>query len=255
MLVASWNVNSLRSTEQEFLGFLEDFKPDIVMLQEVRAYPDQLSFFLTRIPGYEAIFNPSEKPGYSGSAMYYKTSLKPKQVTNTTGSQMLDSEGRVNFMHLNNTLIFNFYTPNGNASEERLKYKLKFYNEILVLMKEKIGQVDSIILGGDLNLAPTELDLYAPEKNKKHSGFLPEEKQWFQELEKLGFVDTFRLFEKKGGYYTWWHMRDPKREQNKGWRFDYLLVTEHLKKKVKKSEILRNVFGSDHCPILLEVEI
>lgn len=255
MKLISWNVNGLRSAEKHFLQFINEESPDILMLQELRAHPDQLQFFLKFISGYKVEFNPSRKPGYSGTALYYKDEIPFDKVTSRTGNETLDSEGRTIVCKLGDLIIINFYTPNGTSSEERLKFKLKYYDAITDYLRGLLKKKCSAIVGGDINVAPTELDLYSPEKNKNHSGFLPVERDWFSELLQIGFIDTFRMFEKGGGHYTWWHMRDPRRVKNRGWRFDYFLVSKDLKKKVVKAKILRDVFGSDHCPIGLEVEI
>lgn len=255
MKLISWNVNGLRSAEKHFLKFISEESPDILMLQELRAHPDQLQFFLKFIPGYKVEFNPSERRGYSGTALYYKEEIPFDEVTSRTGNRILDSEGRTIVCTLGNLIIINFYTPNGTSSEERLKFKLKFYDAITDYLRELLKKKHSVIVGGDINVAHTELDLYAPKENKNRSGFLPVERDWFSDLLKLGFLDTFRMFEKSGGHYTWWHMRDPKRKKNRGWRFDYFLVSKDLKRKVKDAKILRDVLGSDHCPILLEVNV
>jgi exodeoxyribonuclease III len=255
MKLFSWNVNSLRNAEARFLEFLDNHQPDMVMIQELRAFPDQLNFFLRQIPGYEALFNPCTRPGYSGTALYYKTDLALKEVTPLTGIQILDDEGRTIISKFNNTYIINFYTPNGSSREERLQYKLQFYQQAKIYIAGLLQQGNSVILGGDLNVAPTEIDLYSPAQNKNRSGFLPAERNWFADLEKLGMSDTFRMFEKGPGFYSWWHLRDPKREQNRGWRFDYFLVSDDIKEKVKSATILKDVYGSDHCPIGLEIEL
>lgn len=255
MVLISWNVNSLRSTENTFLNFIEEYSPDIVMVQELRAFTDQLSFFLKQIPGYKAFFNPSSRPGYSGTALYYKETLDLADITASLNNKILDSEGRVIYSKFNNVNIFNFYTPNGSSSNERLDFKLKYYKEMLNFFKILIKGKQSIVVGGDLNVAPTSKDLYDPKGNRNHSGFLPAEKSWFKKLKKIGFIDTFRMFNTSGGNYTWWHFRDPKREKNHGWRFDYFLVSKDLKPKVVNADLLKTVFGSDHCPILLEINI
>lgn len=254
MKLVSWNVNSLRSAEESFLEFVDAQQPDIVMIQELRAHPNDLSFFLRFIPGYKGEFNYSGRPGYGGTAWYHKESLPVRDVKFTSGHAILDSEGRTILGQLGNLIIINLYTPNGNRSLERLDYKLKFYKTVNLFVRSLKNQGYSIIIGGDLNVAHTELDLFAPRDNENHSGFLPQERQWLDELLNVGFVDTFRLFEKGGGHYTWWHLGDPKRERNKGWRFDYFLVSADLSPRVNKSGILKEVFGSDHCPIFLELK-
>ena len=255
MKLVSWNVNGLRSAEKQFLEFMQDENPDVMMIQELRAHPDQLQFFLKFIPGYGVEFNPSGRPGYGGTALYYKEKTPFDEVTSRTGNKILDSEGRTIICKLGDLIIINFYTPNGTSSEERLKFKLKFYDSISNYLQKLLAKKLFVIVGGDINVAHREIDLYAPKENQNRSGFLQEERDWFSDLLKIGFTDTFRMFEKDGGHYSWWHMRDPKRKMNKGWRFDYFLVSKDLKKKVKRAKILKDVFGSDHCPILLEVEI
>lgn len=252
MKIYSWNVNSLRSYEDRYLQFLKDYQPDIVGIQELRATEDQLSFFLRFVEGYSTLFNDSGRPGYAGTAMYYKNNLDVKDISKRTGNDILDIEGRVIKIVVGDITIFNFYTPNGNSSEERLKFKLQYYDEILKLVKHMIESGQKVIVGGDLNVGHTHDDLYL--KDCKSSGFLPEERKWFDDMLDIGFVDSFRMFQKGSGYYTWWHMRDPKREKNNGWRFDYFLVSNSLKARVKGAGICKNVYGSDHCPIWVEVE-
>lgn len=253
MKLVSWNVNSLRSAEVKFLKFIEEEQPDVVMLQEVRAHPDQLSIFLQNIPSYKVQHNYSGRLGYGGTALYYKSNISPDLLTITTGQKMLDDEGRTIVCIVKDVAMVNFYVPNGNRNEDRLKYKLKFCDCAKSYLKKLTEKYQTVIVGGDFNIAPTELDLYSPKTNKKHSGFLLEEREWFASICGLGLLDSFRLFNNDGGYYTWWHMRDPERKNNKGWRFDYFLVSNNLKDKVSRAEILKNVFGSDHCPILLEI--
>lgn len=251
MKIYSWNVNSLRSCENNFLQFLKDYQPDIVGIQELRGTPDQLSFFLKFVDGYSTLFNDSGRPGYAGTALYYKNSLDVKEITNITGNEILDREGRVIKMVVGDITIFNYYTPNGSSSEERLKFKLQYYDQMLKLSKELIDNGEKVIVGGDMNVGHTHKDTYL--KNCKTSGFLPEERKWFDDMLSIGFIDSFRIFQKEGGYYTWWHLGDPKRERNNGWRFDYFLVSNNLKNNVKSAGILKDIYGSDHCPIWVEI--
>ena len=252
MKIISWNVNGLRSAEKHFLRFVENEEPDLLLLQEIRAHPDQLSFFLKLVPHYQVEFNDSGRPGYGGTAVYYRERLSLDKLSKSLGDKILDFEGRSILCQLKALSIFNFYVPNGSSSQERLNYKISFYQSMKDYLGDLLKKNEPIIIGGDLNVAHTELDLYAPKTNRS-SGFLPEERKWFSDFLAMGFVDTFRMFEKGGGHYTWWHLRDPKREENRGWRYDYFLVSKSLRNKVRKSEILKDVFGSDHCPILLEI--
>lgn len=252
MKIYSWNVNSLRSCENNFLKFLNEYSPDIVMIQELRAHPDQLSFFLKTVAEYKYLFNDSGRPGYAGTALYYKETQNVKQITNKLGNEILETEGRVILIQVDDLYIYNFYIPNGSSNEERQAFKMEYFAEILKLAKKHYKNGDKVIIGGDLNLAHTQKDLYL--KDCKHSGFLPEERKWFEDLLSVGFLDSFRIFQKKGGYYTWWHLRDPQREANNGWRFDYFLASKNLLKNIKTAGILKEVYGSDHCPIWIELE-
>ncbi|HUW24490.1 MAG TPA: exodeoxyribonuclease III [Patescibacteria group bacterium] len=254
MKLVSWNVNSLRSAEEKFLQFLNSEQPEVVMLQEVRAHPDQLSLFLKFVPGYEAIFNHSGRPGYGGTAIYYRRQLPFSQITTKVGNEVLDTEGRAIYGLLANWHLFNFYVPNGSGGGKRLKYKHQFLQQIGDFIQKLLSAKQSVVIGADMNVAHTELDLYSPKTNLQSSGFLLEARKIFDQLLAIGLTDTFRLFEKGGGHDTWWSLRDPKRLQDKGWRYDYFLISSNLKDKVKKSVILKNVFGSDHCPIMLEIE-
>lgn len=255
MKLVSWNVNSLRAAEENFLKFLNQEQPEIVMLQELRAHPDQLSLFLKFIPGYEMVFNPSGRPGYGGTAIYYQESLALRNISLQTGNQILDSEGRAIVCQVENLSLFNFYVPNGSGGGKRLAYKHRFLKEIGNYLQELIKKGETVIVGADMNVAHTPLDLYSPKTNLQNSGFLPEARKIFGQILKIGLLDSFRLFEKGAGHYTWWSLRDRTRSKNQGWRYDYFLASNNLKDKIKRSVILSNVFGSDHCPIMLEINI
>lgn len=255
MRVVTWNVNSLRNAEDKFLNFLSEYSPDIVLIQELRGTDDQLSMFLRMPVGYLAYFNPSGRPGYAGSALYYKDTLKLSDVTNTLNNEVLDMEGRAIGMDLDNIKIVNFYTPNGSSKVERQALKMEYYKQIKEYSRRILDEGRELIIGGDLNVAATEIDLYQPEQAKNSSGFLPEERAWFSEMLELGMSDALRLINDEGGSYTWWHLGDKTRGMNRGWRFDYFLVSDGLKEKVTGCENLREVFGSDHCPVMMDIQI
>lgn len=251
MRIYSWNVNGIRSAEVSFLSFIKNYKPDILLLQEVRAHPDQISYFVKNIAGYNSFFNDSGRAGYGGTAVYYKKKLSIGVETKLRFGILWD-EGRCILIKIGDIYILNVYVPNGNSSEDRLEYKFKFYDDLTNLLSQWRKEGRKVVLGGDLNVAHTEKDLFAPQ-SARNSGFLKEEREWMSSILDLGFIDTFRLFNQEGGNYTWWSMRDPTRKSNKGWRYDYLIVSEDLETRVKKSEILKDVFGSDHCPILMNI--
>lgn len=254
MNIISWNINGIRSSEQSLLDFIAGKQPDILMLQEVRCRPHEISFFLSCIPGYKVVFNCCERPGYSGTAIYYKEDIQIDEIKAGHEDPVLNTEARIIQMKIGNVFLLNVYTPNGTSSEERLKFKLDFYEKFYLYIRELINKGYSVIVGGDLNVAHTELDLFSPESNARNSGFLPAERKWFDKMLDLGLVDTYRLFHLEGGNYSWWHMRDPKRAENKGWRFDYFLVSESMKQSLIEAYILREVFGSDHCPVGIDIK-
>jgi exodeoxyribonuclease-3 len=222
------------------------------MLQEIRANSDQISMFLKSINNYSYLFNDSGKPGYSGTGLYYLNNINIKISSRGTISPILEQEGRVIEFQNEGIFYLNVYTPNGNSSEERLNFKLRFYKELQEKAVSMYKAGKKVIIGGDFNVAHTPKDLYAP-KTSNNSGYLECERNWFTEFLREDFIDSFRMNNKEGGNYTWWHMKDPTRKKNKGWRYDYFLVSKNLGENVKDAQILKDVFGSDHCPIMLEI--
>ncbi len=252
--IISWNVNGIRAVYRKgFLDWFKDAKPDILCIQETKATPDQLPRKLKEIEGYFSYFNSAEKKGYSGVGLY--SSIKPQAIENGFGIDKYDREGRVQIVDYDEFLLFNIYFPNGKMSEERLKYKLDFYEVFLDHVNQLRDQGNNIIVCGDLNTAHKEIDLARPKENSNISGFLPVERAWIDKFLDNGYVDTFRMFNSDSDQYTWWSYRTRARERNVGWRLDYFFVNEEFKDKVKSSYILSDVMGSDHCPIGLEIKI
>jgi len=252
MKIYSWNVNSLRNAETHFLEFMTKYKPDIIFLQEIRAREDQLSFFLKLIDGYNVLFNPAERPGYSGTAVYYKNSLELSNLSTKSDYKYIDIEGRFITCTVNGIQLNNFYIPNGNSNQDRLDLKLAYHKSILQMAKDNLKNKVPTIFTGDFNVAHTEKDLFNP-NGSNFSGFLKEERNWFDNLLSLGYLDSFRKFNQQDGYYTWWNLGDKTRKMNRGWRFDYFIASKDLNKKIINSNILKNVFGSDHCPVMCEL--
>ncbi|MDI9624678.1 MAG: exodeoxyribonuclease III [Methanothermobacter sp.] len=252
--IISWNVNGLRAAYRK--GFLDWFlseKPDILCLQEIKANPEQLPRKLRHVEGYRAFFTPAQKKGYSGVALY--TKIKPKSLREGFGIKKFDIEGRIQIANFDDFLLYNIYFPNGKMSEERLKYKLEFYDAFLKDVNHEKDQGHNIIACGDFNTAHKEIDLARPKENSNVSGFLPVERAWIDRFIENGYIDTFRVFNKEPGQYTWWSYRTKARERNVGWRLDYFFVNKEFLDKVKKSWILSDVMGSDHCPIGLKIKI
>jgi exodeoxyribonuclease-3 len=256
MKLLSWNVNGLRAVHRKglFLPWIEHEDTDIVCLQETKAHEEQLPEEILSIDGYYAYFAaPDYRKGYSGVALY--TKKKPKSVKPGFGIETYDREGRTLVADYGNFILINCYFPNGGMGPQRLRFKLDFYDEFLSYLDKLMAKKKKIIVCGDVNTAHREIDLTHPKANEMNTGFLPEERAWIDKLISHGFVDTFRMFTKDGGHYTWWDMKTRSRDRNVGWRLDYFYVSKNLTKKVSAATIRPEVMGSDHCPIGLTLAI
>lgn len=250
--VLSWNVNGLRAVYKKgFLDWLASESPDILCLQETKAAEDQLSADLRYIEGYHSYFSSGVKKGYSGVALY--TKRKPDTVSTGFGIDEFDTEGRIIIADYGQFVLLNIYFPNGKASSERLDYKMRFYDAFLDYIDKKECEGKNIVVCGDVNTAHNEIDLDRPKQNSAISGFLPQERAWIDKFISHGYVDTFRMFNKEPGQYTWWDMVTRARERNVGWRIDYFFVDHWFKDQVKSAYILPDVMGSDHCPVGLDI--
>ncbi|MCL2687957.1 MAG: exodeoxyribonuclease III [Methanobrevibacter sp.] len=250
----SWNVNGIRAVAKKgFLNWFDSSKPDILCLQEIKAKTDQLPKNLIEVPDYNSYFNPAERKGYSGVATY--SSFKANEIANGMGINRFDIEGRFLRCDFDDFILINVYWPNGGMSEERLQYKLDFYDSFLNYTNELKEKGNNLVICGDLNTAHKEIDIARPKENEKVSGFMPIEREWVDKFLANGYVDTFRMFNDKSEQYTWWSYRTRARDRNVGWRLDYFFVNEEFKDNVVNSYILSDVMGSDHCPIGLNIEI
>jgi exodeoxyribonuclease III len=248
MKIVSWNVNSLRAIyKKDFLDNLKKISPDVIGLQEIKAKKNQLSSGLLEVPGYQLILNSAKRPGYSGTAVY--TKIRPRSINKNLGFRRFDDEGRLIELGFGDFNIMNLYLPNGGRQKQDMAYKLKTYDKLFSYIKNK----KRLILIGDFNIAHKAIDLARPKENKDNTGFTPEERKKIDQLLDLGFIDTFRLFNKKGGNYSFWAYFAKARERNVGWRIDYCFVSRDLEKKIKKVFILPQIFGSDHCPVGVEL--
>ncbi|MDZ7672696.1 MAG: exodeoxyribonuclease III [Halanaerobiales bacterium] len=254
MDIFSWNVNGIRAvTKKGFFDWIEDEGPDILTLQEIRIQEEQISNKLQNIDSYYSYFNYGKRKGYSGVALYSK--IEPNKVENGLGIKRFDQEGRVIKAFYDDFVLMGIYFPNGKRSNERLNYKLDFYDEVLKQAEDLKKEGHSIIISGDYNTAHKEIDLINPEQNKNVSGFLPIERKWLDKLINHGYVDTFRHFNPKKEKYSWWSYRTRARERNAGWRIDYHFVSEDLLDNLKKAVIHEDVMGSDHCPISITLDL
>lgn len=252
MKILSWNVNGLRSVYRNgFMQWLKESNAEIICLQEIKAQESQLPEELLKPVGYNSYFSSAGKRGYSGVAIY--TKKKPLLVEKTLGLTRFDQEGRILKVDYPNFSLLNVYLPHGGRQKENFKYKLQAY---LALFKSLNSmQNKKVVLIGDFNIAHKEIDLARPKQNKNNTMFTSEERKQIDRLIELGFVDTFRLFHQENGYYSWFPYAFDARKRNLGWRIDYALVSKNLKSRIKNSSILKEIAGSDHCPILMEIEI
>ena len=252
--LVSWNVNGIRavSKKEDFWSWFEDDDSDIINFQEVRATQEQIPKKLAEIDGFHKFYNEAEKKGYSGVGTYSK--IKPLSVTKGLGVEELDNEGRVLKIEYPDFILFNIYFPNSGKEGSRLDFKVQFCNELLSQLVELKNEGKNLVITGDYNIAHNPIDVYNPKNCEGKSGYLPEERAWLDELEEAGFVDTFRMFDKGEGNFTWWSYRFKARERNSGWRLDYFFVNEEIKDNVISAKILADIYGSDHCPVTLELD-
>ncbi|RAP31620.1 exodeoxyribonuclease III [Candidatus Marinamargulisbacteria bacterium SCGC AG-343-D04] len=255
MKILSWNVNGLRACYNKgaFTSFLEHVNPDILFLQETKLQPDQVPPELDNPNGYYTEWNSAEKKGYSSVALFSK--VKPLQVFKEIGVEKFDREGRVIGIETDDFIAFGVYFPNGQMSEERLAYKLEFY-DVFFNYCNKIADhyKKPLFISGDYNTAHKEIDLARPKENETVSGFLPIEREWLDKLiDQYGYQDTFRKFNTNKDEYSWWSYRARARDRNVGWRIDYVFSNEDSTSLLKDAFILQDIKGSDHCPVGIEL--
>ena len=253
MKLISWNVNGIRAASKNGFGkWFAEQKADVVCVQEIKAFEEQLDEDQKHPSGYHSYFNSADKPGYSGTAIFSKT--EPLSITLGKDLHFKCAEGRVQVAEFPKVTVINTYFPNSQREHTRLDYKLEFCDGILKLCKKLVKDGKNIVLCGDYNIAHQEIDLKNPKTNQDNAGFLPEERAWMTKFLDAGYVDTFRHFEKGPGHYTWWSYRPGVREKNIGWRLDYHCVNQEFSDRLKSSLHQPKVKGSDHCPVVLEVK-
>ena len=251
MKLISWNVNGLRAcVGKGFLDYFKEQQADIFCLQETKLQEGQIEL---ELDGYHQYWNYAEKKGYSGTAIF--TKKEPISVTYGLGIEEHDKEGRVITLEFEKFYMITVYTPNSQEKLARLDYRMKweedFKNYLLELDKKK-----PVIVCGDLNVAHKEIDLKNPKTNRKNAGFSDEEREKMTKLLESGFVDSFRYFyPNKTDIYSWWSYRFSARAKNAGWRIDYFLVSDRIKENMKGAEIHTEILGSDHCPVLLNIDL
>lgn len=253
MRIYSWNVNGLRAVlNKGFKDWVSSENMDILCLQETKIQPSQLDADMLKGINYISYFNGAKRKGYSGTATFSKA--EPLSVKYGFGIEKFDNEGRIIETDYDDFILFNIYFPNGQMSDERLRYKMDFYDAALDCFDRYRDAGKNLIICGDYNTAHREIDIKNPKANEKNSGFLPIERAWIDKFISHGYTDTFRFLHPDDVKYSWWSYRFSARKRNAGWRLDYFFVTENLINRVKKAEILDTVTGSDHCPIMIEIE-
>lgn len=250
MKFVSWNVNGIRACVQKgFLEFFQETDADIFCIQESKMQEGQLEL---ATPGYHQYWNYAKKKGYSGTAIFTKE--EPLSVQYGIGIEEHDQEGRVITLEFEEYYFITVYTPNSQSELARLSYRMEWEKDFLAYLK-RLEETKPVVFCGDLNVAHREIDLKNPKTNRKNAGFTDEERQKFTELTEAGFIDTFRYFyPDQTEIYSWWSYRFRAREKNAGWRIDYFCVSEELKDRLEDAQILTDVMGSDHCPVVLQMK-
>ena len=256
MKLITWNVNGIRACQKKgFLEFFEREKPDILCLQETKAHTEQLDEVLINPMSYDSYWSSaSTRRGYSGVVTY--TNHPAENVQHGIGIKKFDDEGRFIVTEVNDILLYNVYFPNGSAREERHHFKQEFLKKFLRHLMKQLASGKKVIVVGDYNVAHLEIDVHDPVRLSKVSGFLPEEREWFSQFLDAGFVDAFRHFHPdEKDRYSWWSYREMARVANRGWRIDYICVSQNLVPHLKSADILDQQEGSDHCPVVIELEL
>jgi exodeoxyribonuclease-3 len=263
MKIISWNVNGIRAVHKKglFVEFVDKYKPDVLCLQETKAEQHQSEVDLS---DYDEYWNSAEKKGYSGTAIF--TKIKPKEVVlglpeeiakkyklSDDGYGDPTKEGRIIAAKFDELTVVSVYIPNAKDDLSRLQLRHKHWDPAFLAYMKELEKEQPVVFCGDLNVAHTPEDLANPGPNEGKKGFTSEEREGIDNILAAGFVDSFRLFTKGSGHYTWWSHFANSRARNVGWRIDYIFTSKSLKSKIKKAQILPEVMGSDHCPVLIEI--
>ncbi len=252
--ILSYNVNGIRAAlKKGFLEWMENENPDVICIQETKAQNGQMSEEEFEKKGYNINSFSAKKPGYSGVAIISKE--KPDHVEFGMNNEKYDVEGRVIRADFGDLSIISAYFPSGTTGGSRQEYKMNFLTDFHLYLNELKKQRSKLIISGDYNICRLWIDIHNPEKQQNTSGFLPEEREWFQQFVDDGYVDSFRVMHEDPHHYSWWSYRAGARARNKGWRIDYHMVTDNIKDKITNAGILPNVVHSDHCPVWVEIDM
>jgi exodeoxyribonuclease-3 len=253
--IATWNVNGIRSvTKKGFYEFWEKTEPDILCLQETKAHPDLLEDALVTPIGWQSYWSSAQRAGYSGVVTYCRTA--PEQVSYGIGIPKFDAEGRIVVTRFKEFTLFNIYFPNGGSGQERHLFKQEFLRKLQTHLLRRLEAGEQIVVVGDYNVAYLDIDVHDPKSLSQESGFLPEERKWFGDFLEGGFIDAYRyLHPDDKSKYTWWAYYQNARVNNRGWRIDHICVSRGLESSLRSAEILDQQEGSDHCPVVVELNL
>ena len=253
MKILSYNVNGIRAAlNKGFSDWLDAARPDVICLQEIKAMESQVETSVFEELGYQHYWHSAQKKGYSGVAIL--TNKKVKKITFGTGIDHIDFEGRVIRADFDKVSVISLYLPSG-TNIDRLEYKFQFMADFKSYIDELKKSQPNLVICGDYNICHEAIDIHDPVRNKKVSGFLPEERSWIDQFMNSGFIDSFRYLNPDPHHYSWWSYRANARNNNKGWRIDYNLVSENLKDNITRSYILPDAKHSDHCPVGVELKL
>lgn len=252
MKIISYNVNGIRAAlNKDLAKWLKSDSPDVFCVQETKAHPEQVDQSAFEKLGYTANWENAIKKGYSGVAIFSK--MEPRHVEVGCGIEKYDAEGRVIRADFDDFSVMNVYMPSGTSGEERQAFKMEWLNDFQNYAHEVAVEVGQLIIVGDYNIAHEEIDIHNPKGNKNNSGFLPEEREWLTNFLDSGFIDSYRILNPDDQRYSWWTYRFNARKNNKGWRIDYQAVTENMKNRLVRADLLNDAVHSDHCPTVLEI--
>jgi len=253
MKIISYNVNGIRAAiNKGLVDWLKTEMPDVLCLQETKAQPEQVNLSGFEELGYHHYWESAEKKGYSGVAIFSKT--EPKHVEIGCGIAKYDAEGRILRVDYQDFSVLNVYMPSGTSGDERQAFKMKWLDDFYNYAHDVANEVGQLVIVGDYNIAHEEFDIHNPKGNKNNSGFLPEEREWVTKFLDSGFIDSYRYLNPEDQRYSWWTYRFNARKNNKGWRIDYQTVTENMKSRLVRADLLNDAIHSDHCPTLLELK-
>ncbi len=251
--IISYNVNGIRAAlKKGFVEWLKEENPDIVCIQETKAQPEQIDSELFKSLGYESYWFSAQKKGYSGVGIL--TKIKPDNVKYGMEIEKYDNEGRFIRADYGDVSVISVYHPSGSSGDLRQAFKMQWLSDFQNYIKELRKTRPNLIISGDFNICRLWIDIHNPEKQQNTSGFLPEERDWFQRFVDDGFTDSFRKFNEEPHNYSWWSYRANARNNNKGWRIDYHMVSKEFESKIKNASILPDVKHSDHCPVVIEAD-